>query len=75
MTCKLNRNVKARDLFKAERQKMRNLDMNKSDPVYLAEEMPLTKVPAITNKWINDLHLLQEDQQIILSQTAWINDN
>ena len=70
----LNRNVKARDLFKAERQKLRNLDTNKIDRVCIAEDMPLTKVPATTNKWIDDLLLLQEDQQIILSQTAWIND-
>jgi len=74
VTYKLKKNVKARDLFKAERQKMRNLDMNKVDRVCLADDKPSTKVPATTNKWIDDLHLLQEDQQIILSQTAWIND-
>ena len=48
--------------------------MNKNDPVCLTEEMPLTKVQAITNKWIDNLHFLQEDPQIIFSQTAWMND-
>jgi len=58
VTYKLNRNIKARDLFKAEQQKMRNLDMNKVDWVCLADNKPSTKVPATTNKWIDDLHLL-----------------
>lgn len=70
----LNRNVKARDLFKAERQKMRKVDMNKVDQVCLTDDKPLTKVPVTTNTWIDDLLLKQEDQQIILSRTAWIND-
>ena len=38
------------------------------------EEMSLTEVPATTNMWIDYLNLLPEDQQIILSPTAWIND-
>ena len=72
--CKLNRNVKARDLFKADRQKLKNMDVNKNNQVCLMEEMSLTEVPATANMWIDDLHLLQEDQQLILSPTAWIND-
>jgi len=71
--CKV-KNVKARDLFKAGRQRMRNVDFNKKDPIYLTEETSPTKLPASTKKWIDELNLVEEDQQIILSKTAWIND-
>jgi len=53
---------------------MRNVNFNKKDPIYLTEETSPTKFPASTNKWIDDLNLLEEDQQIILSKTAWINN-
>jgi len=48
----LNGNVKARGLFKADWQKMRNLDTSKVDRVCLADDKPSTKVPATVNKWI-----------------------
>ena len=48
------------------------MDVNKNNKVCLIEEMSLTEVPGTANTWIDDLYLLQEDQQIILSPTAWI---
>ena len=53
---------------------LKSVNVNKNDPIVLNEKKSPTKNPHRTRKWIDDLHLLQEDQQIILSHTAWIND-